>query len=60
MDLNDIRAAVTVLSLAGFAAIVWWVYSRRQSDFDAAANLPLHGETIPPRQGCAHGSGDAV
>jgi cytochrome c oxidase cbb3-type subunit 4 len=42
MDLNDIRSAVTVLSLLVFLGIVVWTWSsRRRAAFDAAARLPF-------------------
>jgi cytochrome c oxidase cbb3-type subunit 4 len=42
MDLNDIRSAVTVLSLLVFLGIVVWTWSsRRRAEFDAAARLPF-------------------
>ena len=42
MELNDLRSAVTVVSLIVFVCIVAWAYSRRRHEaFDVAANLPL-------------------
>jgi cytochrome c oxidase cbb3-type subunit 4 len=42
MDINDARAAVTVLSLILFLGIVVWAWSsRRRSSFDEAARLPF-------------------
>jgi len=42
MDINLLRALVTVLSLVAFLAIVWRTYSRRNKHaFDAIAALPL-------------------
>ena len=42
MDINDLRAFVTVLSMLVFLAIVAWTYSRRNRHaFDAIAALPL-------------------
>lgn len=42
MDLNDIRSAVTLVSLLVFLGIVVWAWSsRRRSAFDAAARLPF-------------------
>jgi cytochrome c oxidase cbb3-type subunit IV len=51
-DLNTLRSLVTVLSFAGFLAIVAWAYSRRNlSSFDEAANLPFQDESpeLPTR-----------
>jgi cytochrome c oxidase cbb3-type subunit 4 len=45
MDLNDLRIAVTVLSLLAFAGIVWWATARRNHErFAEAARLPFSGE----------------
>ena len=45
MDINDMRSAVTVVSLLVFVGIVAWAWSRRnQADFDAAARLPFADE----------------
>jgi cytochrome c oxidase cbb3-type subunit 4 len=42
MDLNTIRAAITVAALLTFLGIVAWAWSsRRRADFEAAARLPL-------------------
>jgi len=42
MDINTLRAAVTVISLLAFLAIVAWAYAgRRKADFDEMASLPL-------------------
>jgi cytochrome c oxidase cbb3-type subunit IV len=42
MDINIMRAAVTVIGLVLFLALVVWAWSRkRQPDFDAAAHLPF-------------------
>jgi len=42
MDINTIRAGVTVAALLTFLGIVAWAWSsRRRADFEAAARLPL-------------------
>ena len=42
MDINDIRAALTVASFAAFLAIVFWAYDgRRKAAFDRAARSVL-------------------
>jgi cytochrome c oxidase cbb3-type subunit 4 len=42
MDINDLRAIVTVLSFIAFAGICWWAFSsKRTAAFDEAARLPL-------------------
>jgi cytochrome c oxidase cbb3-type subunit 4 len=45
MDINDLRSAVTVISLVIFIILVARTWSRRnQSSFDEAAQLPFAGE----------------
>ncbi len=45
MDINDLRSAVTVISLMTFLGIVAWAWSRRnQPRFDEAALLPFQDE----------------
>jgi cytochrome c oxidase cbb3-type subunit 4 len=42
MDLNDLRAVVTLLSFVAFIGVIAWAWSRRnRKRFDEAANLPL-------------------
>ncbi len=42
MDINDLRAGFTVLTMALFVGIVWWAYSdRRKATYDEAARIPL-------------------
>jgi hypothetical protein len=49
MDLNDLRAGVTVLSFVGFLGIVWHVWRRiAAQDLAEAASLPLTDESTPP------------
>ncbi len=48
MDLDDIRAVITVASFAAFLGIVWWAYgARRRRAFEQAARsiLDEHDET---------------
>jgi cytochrome c oxidase cbb3-type subunit 4 len=45
MDIDDMRAAMTVLSFVAFLAIVAWAYGRgRSGRFGAAAQLPFDDE----------------
>ena len=45
MDLNDLRALVTLASFGLFIGIWVWAYSRRnRAAFDEAALLPLREE----------------
>jgi cytochrome c oxidase cbb3-type subunit 4 len=42
MDINTLRAIVTLLTFAAFIGIVVWAWSRRnQASFDEAAKLPF-------------------
>nr|WP_326530495.1 cbb3-type cytochrome c oxidase subunit 3 [Rhodoferax sp.] len=42
MEINTLRAVVTVASFVTFIGIVWWAWSkRRNADFNEAANLPF-------------------
>jgi len=42
MDMNMIRALITLLSFATFIGILLWAWSsRRRSDFEEAARLPF-------------------
>ena len=50
MDINDLRATITVLLFLAFLGIVAWAYSaKRQQAFDEAARMPLDDEV--PVQG---------
>ena len=45
MDINDLRSAMTVVSLLTSVGIVAWAWSRRnRADFDEAARLPFHDD----------------
>jgi len=45
MDINDLRSAITVLSLLLFVALMVWTWRpRAKRDHDAAARLPFDGE----------------
>jgi cytochrome c oxidase cbb3-type subunit 4 len=45
-NINDLRAAVTLVSLITFGGIVAWALSKRnQAAFDEAAMLPFLAET---------------
>ncbi|WP_291991979.1 cbb3-type cytochrome c oxidase subunit 3 [Candidatus Accumulibacter sp. ACC003] len=46
MDINDIRAIVTVVSLLTFLGVVWWAYGVKSNKkrFDEAAMLPFTDE----------------
>jgi cytochrome c oxidase cbb3-type subunit 4 len=42
MDINTIRAGITIAAMFTFLGIVAWAWSsRRHADFEAAARLPL-------------------
>jgi cytochrome c oxidase cbb3-type subunit 4 len=45
MDINDLRSAVTVVSLVLFLGIAVWTWKRsRRAEFDEAAQLPFAGD----------------
>lgn len=46
MDINDVRAITTVISLVAFLGLVAWAWSsRRRGAFEEAANLPFMEES---------------
>jgi len=49
MDINELRTAVTLISMVMFLAIVAWVYSKKrdQRSFDELAALPLIDDAAP-------------
>ena len=48
MDINDIRAAITLLAFVTFVGIVYWAYHRKsRRGFDEAAQLPFAEDTLP-------------
>jgi cytochrome c oxidase cbb3-type subunit 4 len=50
MDLNDLRSAVTLVSLLLFAGICVWAWRpQRQAEHDVAANLPFVDGDEPPQ-----------
>jgi cytochrome c oxidase cbb3-type subunit 4 len=56
MDINDLRSAVTVVSLTVFLGLVIWAWSRaRARDFQEAAMLPFEDELEPTQQGTRTG-----
>ncbi|KFB68510.1 CcoQ/FixQ family Cbb3-type cytochrome c oxidase assembly chaperone [Candidatus Accumulibacter vicinus] len=46
MDINNLRAIVTVVSLLAFLGIVWWAYGVKgnKKRFEEAAMLPFADE----------------
>jgi cytochrome c oxidase cbb3-type subunit 4 len=48
MDINDLRAVVTVVSLLTFLAVVAWAYGLKSNKkrFEEAANLPFADEEV--------------
>ncbi len=54
MDINILRAIVTVIGLVLFVALWVWAWSRRrQADFEAAARLPFADSLAPPAAAAA-------
>ena len=52
MDINDIRAALTVASFLAFIGIVIWAYSgRRKQGFDRAARSVLEDDAVDRERG---------
>lgn len=48
MDINDLRAAFTVIMFVMFIGIVFWAWSnKRRGAFSEAANLPLNEPEHP-------------
>ena len=48
MDINLIRALVTVLALAAFLGVVWWAYApSRKSRFERDAQLVFDDAESP-------------
>jgi cytochrome c oxidase cbb3-type subunit 4 len=58
MTIDDLRIAVTLLSLACFAGLFLWTWSaRNRRGFDEAARLPFDAEgTDPDRTSDTHRS----
>ena len=51
MDINDLRAIVTLFSMLLFVAIWIWAYSRRNlAAFQDAEQLPFREEEAPSSQ----------
>jgi len=49
MDINDLRSAVTVISLLAFVGIIVWAWSRKnRAAFDEAAQLPFADDQGAP------------
>jgi cytochrome c oxidase cbb3-type subunit 4 len=49
MDVNDLRIAVTVVSLGCFIGIIKWAWSRHnQPSFDEAALIPFTNDESAP------------
>ncbi len=45
MDINTLRAVLTLVAFVCFVGIAWWAYSRRRrARFEEAANLPFADE----------------
>ena len=59
MDVNDLRAAVTLLTFLVFIGIVWWAFStKRKQSFDEVALLPFTDDepVDSAYQGASHGN----
>ena len=61
MDVNDVRIAVTLISLLLFVALVLHTWSRsRRGEHEEAALLPFRGEVGPGPTGTRPQQGDAA
>ncbi len=43
---DSASSVMTVVSFTTFVGILWWTFSRSNSDFDAAARLPFDDEAL--------------
>ncbi|MGK5044607.1 cbb3-type cytochrome oxidase subunit 3 [Janthinobacterium sp. GB4P2] len=43
---DSASSVMTVVSFTTFVGILWWTFSRSNSDFDAAAHLPFDDEAL--------------
>ena len=43
---DSASSVMTVVSFTTFVGILWWTFSRSNSDFDAAARLPFDGVAL--------------
>ncbi|MDN2711494.1 cbb3-type cytochrome c oxidase subunit 3 [Janthinobacterium sp. SUN118] len=43
---DSASSVMTVVSFTTFVGILWWTFSRSNSDFDAAARLPFADEAL--------------
>ena len=51
MDVNDLRAAVTLLSFVAFIGVIAWAWSRRNKKrFDDAAKLPFADDDLSDKR----------
>jgi cytochrome c oxidase cbb3-type subunit 4 len=55
MDVNDIRALVTLFSFSFFSGLMAWTYwPARRDSYDSAAQLPFAGEMNDAHPNDAH------
>ncbi len=51
MDINTLRGIATIVVMAAFIAVCYWVYvMKSKKDFDEAANLPFVDEDEAPKR----------
>ncbi|MGK5062964.1 cbb3-type cytochrome oxidase subunit 3 [Janthinobacterium sp. LB3P112] len=43
---DSASSVMTVVSFTTFVGILWWTFSRSNSDFDAAARLPFDDDAL--------------
>lgn len=51
---DSFSSVMTVISFLTFIGILWWTFSRRNSDFDSAALLPFADDDAPQAQEKRH------
>lgn len=56
---DSASSVMTVVSFMTFMGILWWTFSRSNTDFDAAARLPFDDEALDYPAADAPGSGAA-
>ncbi|MQY51639.1 cbb3-type cytochrome oxidase subunit 3 [Rhodocyclus gracilis] len=62
MDINDLRALMTVVSFVTFLGIIWWAFGVKanKARFDEAAQLPFSDEAADRAELGLSGLADAA
>jgi cytochrome c oxidase cbb3-type subunit 4 len=49
MDINDLRAGITLATFLCFLGVCWWAYRKpNKARFEDDAQLPFEGEDLSP------------